>query len=358
MRCTRPRIPGSPAPPLPGPPKPPELPTQKPQETTVKTFLKTALCAAALTLAAQGSALAQAGAFPNKPIRIVVPFTPGGTNDIVGRLIAAKLTEKFGWATVVDNRGGAGGAIGSAFVAGSPPDGYTLLVVSTSHTIVPAVQKISYNAVTSFTPIGMMGYSPSAIAATPGLPANNLAEAIAYSKANPGKLSYSFAGIGSISQFIGELFNAAAGVKMVPVSYKGGAPALNDLMAGHVQIYHGGLSPMLPLLKAGKIKVLAVTTQQRSPAAPDVPAVSETLQGFDAGIWYGIFGPAGMPADVTAKINSAVNTIMRDPDVVRDMDTNAITARTSTPQEFAKVVATDTARWAEVAKSAGIKGEQ
>lgn len=323
----------------------------------MKQIFKSVLCGAIVSLAVHGGAWAQAGAFPNKPIKIVVPFTPGGTNDIMGRMIATKLTEKFGWATLVENRGGAGGAVGSAVVATSPPDGYTLLVVSSSHTVIPAVQKVPYNAITSFTPVALVGSAPSAIAAAPTFPANTLAEAIVIAKQKPGELSYSFSGIGSISQFVGELFNAAAGVKMLPVAYKGGTPAMNDLMAGHIQFYHGGLAAILPLIKAGKIKGLAVTSLQRAPAAPNIPAVSETIPGFEAVIWYGVLGPANLPADVTAKLNSAINAVMQDADVAKRMAQDAITTRASTPAEFAKQVSDDVTRWAEIARTANIKGE-
>ncbi len=321
------------------------------------TKVRSVLLGAAIALSMQASALAQAGRFPDKPIKIVVPFTPGGTNDIVGRVIAANLTEKFGWSVLVENRGGAGGAVGTAAVAASPADGYTLLVASSSHTIVPAVQKVSYHGLNSFTPIALVGSAPSVLAASPSFPPNTLAEAIALAKAKPGQLNYSFAGIGSISQFIGELFNAAAGVKITPVAYKGGSPAMTDLMAGHIQMYHGGLAAALPLIKTGKIKALAVTSRQRSPAAPQIPTIAETIPGFEAVIWYGVFGPAGMPAEVTARLNSAINTIMQDPEIVKKLELDAITAKTGAPQEFSKLVSDDLTRWAEVARTAGIKGE-
>jgi tripartite-type tricarboxylate transporter receptor subunit TctC len=326
-------------------------------ETIVGHKIKSILLGTACALWMHAGAVAQTAKFPDKPIKIVVPFTPGGTNDIMGRVIATKLTEKFGWPAVVDNRGGAGGSIGTAAVASAPADGYTLLVVSSSHTIVPAVQKVSYHAVNSFTPIALVGTAPSVLAASPSLPANTLAEAIALAKDKPGQLSYSFAGIGSISQFIGELFNAAAGVKMVPVAYKGGTPAMTDLMAGHIQLYHGGLAAVLPLIKAGKIKGLGVTSRQRSPAAPQIPAIAETLPGFEAVIWYGVLGPAGMPPDITARLNTAVNAVMSDPEVVKKLELDAVTAKNATPQEFSKLVSDDLARWAEVARTAGIKGE-
>lgn len=299
-------------------------------------------------------AQSKASDFPNKTIKLIVPFPPGGTNDILARTFAAKLTELKGWSVVVDNKAGAGSAIGAAFVANSAPDGYTLLAISSSHTVVGAAQKLSYDPAKSFTAINLVGTGPNVLTVSASFPANSIAELVAMAKAKPGGLSYASSGVGSITHLIGELFNTSSNTNILHVAYKGGAPAVADVLAGQVQIYYSGLASVMPLIKSGKMKALGVTTQQRSAAAPHIPTIAETLPGFDAPNWYGILGPAGMPAPIVMELNDAFNRVLRDPDIVKRLSSEGIQPANTTSEAAAKYLSDDVARWARIAKAARI----
>ncbi len=292
---------------------------------------------------------------PGKPIRMVVPFTPGGTNDMLGRLIAAKLTEQQGWATVVENRPGAGGAIGGSLVTNAAADGHTLMLISPSHVMIGAVQKLPYDPVKSFTAVSLVASGPSVVAVTQSLPVNTVAELVAYAKAKPGALNYSSSGVGSNANFIGELFNQAAGVKITHVAYKGGTPAITDLLAGQIQVFHGGIAAILPYIKAGKVKALGVTSRERSSAAPDIPEVQKTLPGFEAMIWYAVIGPPSMPAAVVAKLNAANNSIMSEPEVIKRLEAEGIQTVNSGSDAASRHLADEYTKWSAVAKESGIR---
>ena len=310
----------------------------------------------AVDVHAQDAAKA-AAEFPNKLIKIVVPFTPGGTNDIMGRLIAGKLTDRFGWNVIVENRAGAGSAIGANSVATAAPDGYTLLVVSPSHTILGAVQKLPYDPVKSFTAIALLGSGPSAVTVTPALPVSSIAELIALAKSKPGALTFASAGSGTANHFVAEYFNLTAKTSILHMPYKGGAPAMNDVAAGHIQVYFAGLASVLPLIRAGKLKALAVTSKERSPAAPELPTVADTLPGFEALNWYGILASPGVPPAIVAKLNNAFNAVLRDADVLKRLDGEGI-APTPVSSDFAaKFIADDVAKWATVGKAVGLTAQ-
>jgi len=308
----------------------------------------------AINVQAQDAAAKAAADFPNRVVKIVVPFAPGGTNDIMGRLIAAKMTERLGWNAIVENRGGAGSAIGANVVATSPPDGYTLLVISPTHTIVGAVQKLPYDPVTSFTPVGLLGSGPLAVTVNPSLPVNSIPELIALAKSKPGQLTFASAGTGTANHFATELFNIAANVKMLHIPYKGGGPAITAAVAGEVQVYHAGLASLLPMIRAGKLRALAVTSRERSSAAPHLPPVSDYLPGLEAVNWYGILTSPGVPPAIVAKLNSGVNTVLRDADVLKRLEAEGIEPRAVTPEAAAKFIAEDLAKWTKVGKAIAI----
>ena len=295
--------------------------------------------------------------FPARSLRIIVPFTPGGGNDIMGRFIAAKLTERLGRQTFVDNRPGADGIIGADMVAKAPPDGYTLLIISVSYAMNAALQKLPYDPVRSFTPIAQIGIGPSVLAVTPALPVNSVKELIALAKARPGQLNYASSGIGGVNHFSGELFKLATKTDIVHVPYKGGSPAMIDVMAGQVEILFNALTSAFTHIRAGKLKPLGVGSLQRARALPATPAIAESVPGYEAVIWWGIQGPAGMPHAIVSKLNAEIGVILREPDAIRRLEADAAQVVIVTAEVFAKVVADELAKWARVAKAAGIKAQ-
>lgn len=301
--------------------------------------------------------LAQAAAaYPSKPIRVIVPFPPGGSNDIVGRYFGQRLTQRLGQQTVIDNRAGADAIIGTQLAAVAPPDGYTLLVVSTTYAMTPAThRKLPYDPLTSLAPVTLIGSGPMMIGSFPGLPVNSLKELIVMAKAKPGALHYASSSAGGMTHFAGELFNLMAGVNIVHVAYKGGAPALTDVMAGHVQLLFNTLGPVLPQIRSGRLKILGVSSAKRTAALPEVPTIAESgVPGYEASIWWGLFVPAGTPRAIVNKLNTEVGAIMREPETVKWFTALAADPWPSTPEEFGKFLAADIARWRKVAQQAGI----
>jgi tripartite-type tricarboxylate transporter receptor subunit TctC len=297
-------------------------------------------------------------AYPSQPIRIVVPFPPGGATDIMARAAAQKLAEAWKAQVVVDNRPGAGGNIGSELVAKAAPDGYTLEMgtVGTHAINASLYAKMPYDHVKDFTPVVLVAAVPNVLVVHPSVPANSVQELIAYAKANPGKLNFASSGAGTSIHLSGELFKVMAGVQMTHVPYKGSAPAITDLLGGQVQLMFDNLPPSLPHIRAGKLRALAVTTSERAPALPDVPTVAESgLPGFEASSWFGLLAPAGTPREIVVKINGEIARWLVTPEAKEKMIAIGANAKGGTPEDFAKHIADETAKWAKVVKESGAK---
>ena len=304
-------------------------------------------------------ALAASAAYPEKPIRIVVPWAPGGSTDILARTVAEKLTRSLGQPVVVDNKPGASGNIGSDHVAKSAPDGYTLLFGSMSthainHALMP---NMPFKGVDDFTPIALLAFVTNTMVVHPSVPASNLKEFIAYAKANPGKVAYASAGPGSTNHLSAALLEKMAGIQMLHVPYKGGAPAVTDTVGGQVQMFVTAGTQSLPHVKAGKLKLIAVTEKKRSSLLKDTPTVAETVPGYEMAVWYGAFGPKGMPAELTRKLNAEINAIMMLPDVKAKMEAIGVEPVNETPEQFAAVMRADAEKWGRLVRELNIKPE-
>jgi tripartite-type tricarboxylate transporter receptor subunit TctC len=301
---------------------------------------------------------ASAQGFPTKPIRIVVPFPAGGTTDVLARAAAQKLTETLGQPAVVDNRPGAGGNIGAELVAKSAPDGYTLLMGTVgTHAINPGLYpKLPYDHVKDFAPVILVAGVPNVLVVNPSLPVNSVQELVAYAKANPGKLNFASSGNGTSIHLSAELFKLMAGVQMTHVPYKGSAPALQELVGGQVQLMFDNLPSSLALIKAGKLKALAVTSKERAPALPDVPTIAESgLPGYDASSWFGLLAPAGTPPPAIARLNGEIAKWLATPEAREKLLAQGANAAGGTPEDFARFIAAETAKWQKVVKESGAK---
>lgn len=319
------------------------------------------LCAMVLMAAmalVPGTASAQA-AWPTRSVRLVVPFAPGGSNDIIGRVLAERLTARLGQPFVVENKGGAGGTIGTDFVAKSPPDGYTLLFVSTSITTNAASGKtLPYDLLNDLQPLGQVAAGPFAVVVTNDLPAKNLKEFIELARAKPGSVSYGSAGVGGINQLGTELFASAAKIQLVHVPYKGIGPAFTDLMAGRLQMTLPTVASAVTYMQSGRMRGLAVTSAQRSPLAPDLPTVSEAgVPGFELEVWWGIVGPAKMPPALVKRINEELNAVLTAPEVRDVLVKEGASPRPGTPDAFGQLIASDLKRWSKLIKDAKIQVE-
>lgn len=306
------------------------------------------------------SARAQASDFPDRPLRFIVGFPPGGPNDLLTRLIAPGIAERLGRAVVVENKAGANGEIAASFTAKSPPDGSVFMLASNgSTTVAPALNRnMQYDVRTDFVAVAPVGINPMLLVVRPDLPARNVPELLALARARPGRLNGASAGAGGATHLALELFKAMARLDIVHVPYKGGGPAMADLMAGQVDLYFGGLSTALPHAKAGKMRALGQTGLERSAAAPDIPTIAESgLPGYEAAISYGVFLPAGAPKALVERLHAAVDATIRSPDVARKFVEFGADPQFGSPAEFAAYVAQDFAKWARVAKEAGLKAE-
>jgi tripartite-type tricarboxylate transporter receptor subunit TctC len=292
-----------------------------------------------------------------KPIRIIVPFAPGGSNDIVGRTMAQQLSTRLKRSVVVENMPGAGGAIGSAMVARAEPDGNTLLLISSTFTMNASVMKLSYDPVKSFTPVAMLGMGPSVIVVASSLPVNSIKELIEYSKKNPGKVFFGSAGVASFQHFAIELFKLRTGADLSVVQYKGGGPALIDLAAGHVQVSLGSLIQMQTFLRAGKIKILGVAGSRRVDLIPDVPTLKEAGVDVEVSNWWGLLAPAGTPISLVDRLNREANAALAEPDMKKRFAGEGADPMPMSRSEFEKLMAEETAKWAKVARETGIKIE-
>lgn len=310
---------------------------------------------AGLILSAFATAVS-AQSYPDKPIRLVVGFAAGGPNDTQARLIGNKLTESIGQQVIVENRAGASGIIAGGYVAKSAPDGYTLMLISAGHTINPNFHnKLPYHPIEDFAPITQISSSPFVLVVHPSLPARSVSGLIKLAKSQPGELNYGSAGNGSSLQIATELFNSMAGIKMVHVPYKGGAPATTELIAGHVQVMINNVVSSLPAARAGKLRALAVTSAKRSPAAPELPTVNETLPGYEVDAWYGIVAPRATPPAIVSTLRSEFVKAINHPDVRKRLATLGLEPVGGTPQAFESLLRSELAKWAKVVKEAGIR---
>jgi len=298
---------------------------------------------------------AEAQQYPNRAVKIIAPFSPGGGSDFIARFAAKKLSEKVGQQVYVDNRPGAGGNIGAEVAVKSPPDGYTLLLVAGSYTVNPSLYKLSFDPVNDITPIAELSQEPFILAINPQVKANNLREFVALVKAQPGKLALASAGSGSITHLAAELFLETAGMKMIHVPYKGTAPAVTDTVSGNDQFIVGSVAATLPQVKAGRLRGLAVSTAKRIGAAPDLPTVAEAgVPGYDITLWHGLVGPRGLPRPIVEQLNRDINTAMHSADAEKVLADDGILPSGGTPEQFAATIRTDIDRWAKVVKQANI----
>ncbi len=308
-------------------------------------------------LLATPAALAQG--YPQKPIRYVVPFPAGGIADVFARIIGGRLTEAWGQPVVVENRAGAGGNIGAELVAKSAPDGHTILMGSIGTQAVNAslYRNMPYDSAKDFTPIALVIEAESLLALHPSVAAGTPAELITLARAQPGKLTCASAGVGTTSHLACELFKSMAKLDVVHVPYKGNVPAITDLLGGQTSMLFATMPTVLPHVKAGKLKGIAVLGTGRSPAAPEFPALAETLPGFEVNNWVGTFGPAGLPSAITAKLNSEILAVMRTPDVQQRLLTEGARFTPKTPAQFADFVAAETAKWGKLIREVGIRAD-
>ena len=322
------------------------------------------MLAAALRILTKATLIALAGpaaaqqAYPSKPIRIIVPFPPGASNDILARLVGKKLTDMLGVQTIVDNRGGASTIIGTVALLKSAPDGYTIMVTSSTHIITPLLMPTPYDAVNDFAAVTTIDSSDYLLVVHPSLPANTLREFIALAKAKPGQINYASSAKGSGNHLSAELLAMRTGIKLQHVPYKGGGQAVIDLMAGQVQMFFNSPSSTVPYVKSGKLKAIAVTAERRMPALPAVPTFAESgLPDFEVKSWHGILAPLATPKAIIDKLAAEVTKILAMPDTVESLVSLGMAPFSTSPEQFAALLRSDTVRFAEVIKAANIKAD-
>jgi tripartite-type tricarboxylate transporter receptor subunit TctC len=299
------------------------------------------------------------GQYPSHPIRLIVPFPPGGSNDIVARMVAIQLGERLGQQVVIDNRGGAGGVLGTDLAAKSPPDGYTLLLISVAYAFGPALYKnLPYDPERAFAPVGILGSGAAALTVHPSLPVNTVRELIALAKAKPGALNYASAGVGSLQHLACALFMIQAGIDVVHVPYKGGGPAMADVIAGQAQIVMPSLIQVVPHIKSGRLRVLGTSGTRRSAVLPDVPTIAEAgVPGYEAHNWWGLLAPAGTPAPVIEKLHSDLTRVLASRETEKRFETEGAEVVRMTPAEFGEFISAELVKWSRVAREVGIKAE-
>ena len=314
------------------------------------------IIAVATLISALPAAGADAQGYPNKTIRIVVPFPPGGIADVICRVFGQKFTDSWNQPVVVDNRAGAGGNIGADIIAKSPPDGYTIGIgsIGTHAVNVSLFSKLPFDPVKDFAPVALVMEADGLLVLHPSVPVNSVKDLIAFARARPGQLAYASAGNGTAAHLAGELFKSLARIDLVHIPYKGNVPAITDLVGGQTSMLFATMPTVLPLAKAGKLHALAVTGAQRNPAAPEIPAMTETLPGFEVTNWIGIYAPAGTPADIVNKLNAEIMRIMRLPDVQSRLANEGARSRPNTPAEFAAFAKAETLKWGKLIRDAGV----
>jgi tripartite-type tricarboxylate transporter receptor subunit TctC len=327
--------------------------------STFEVRVALAICLAVSAMAGIGRASAQISAqdYPTRPVRWVVGFSAGGSTDILVRLLSEWLQERLGQAVLVENKPGAGSNIAAEAVVNSPPDGYTLLSVTSANAINATANKrsLSFDLNKQIAPVAGLAYGPSVMVVNPSLPVNTVGEFIAYAKANPGKVNMGSAGVATTSHMAGELFKAMAGVDLVPVPYRGAAPAITDLIGGQVQVVIDAMITTLPHIQSGKLRALGVTTAARSDVLPSLPSIAETVPGYEAIIWYGVGVPQGTPADVVRKLNREINAGLASPKIKSRLAELGSSPILGSPDEFGAFVRSETEKWEKVIKVSGTK---
>ncbi len=321
--------------------------------------LRTALRGlAALAMAACIPGAAIADTWPSKPVRLIVTFVPGGGADIVGRYVAKHLSDALGQPVIVENKAGAGGLVGVQAGLASPADGYTFVLISSSYTVNPSLYKIKFDPVNDITPVVQVSKGPLLVVVNPKLPASNLKELVALGKAKPGVLNYASSGQGSLLHLAAAQFADEADIEMRHVPYKGGGAALTDLVGGQVDLYFAATASALPLVKAGKLRALAVTTEDRIPALPQVPTIAESgFKGYEATLWYGIIAPKGLPPEIVRRMNLEVNKVLALPETPAKLEIDGAVAGGGSAADFQAVIAREIPKWGKVVRKVGIQPE-
>lgn len=320
--------------------------------------LSSRLLKTAVLLLALSSIPAVADDYPNRPVRMIIPFPAGGSNDVVGRLVANQLSAKLGQQVYVDNRGGAGGVIGTEVAANAAPDGYTLLIVSMAHAANSALHKISYDPIKSFVPISILASGPNVLAVNPQLPVHSVKDLLTLAKREPGRLDYASAGVGSFQHLGGELFKLTAGVNLVHVPYKGGGPAMQDVISGHVKIIFSSLIQTSPFIQSGQLRALGVGGTKRSRVLPDVPTIAEAgVPEYAAENWWGILAPAGTPAPIVEKLYRDVQDVLKSDELQGQFAREGATTLKMSTDEFGEYMKTEIAKWGRVVKEGHITAQ-
>jgi len=313
------------------------------------------LLALALLLALSAPAAAE---YPDHPVRLIIPFPPGGSNDVVGRLVAKQLSARLGQQVFVDNRAGAGGVIGTEAATQAPPDGYTLLMISSAHAVNPALYKLNYDPFKSFTPISIFATGPNVLAVNPELPVHNVKELLALAKEKPGAIDYASAGVGSFQHLGAELFKLTAGVNLQHVPYKGGGPAMQDVIAGHVKVMFSSLVQTTPFIKSGQLRALGTGGAKRNPVLPDVPTIAEAgVPGYEANNWWGLMGPAGLPKPLVDKLYEATQEALKAPELQEAFAREGAASVSMSTDEFAHYIESEIAKWGRVVKEGHITAQ-
>lgn len=315
---------------------------------------RTLLAALPLLAVPAARAQSQGADFPRRPVRVVVPYPPGGPNDLIARLLAQQLTEAMGQPFVIENRPGATGLTGTDSVAKSAPDGYTLLVSASVHVIYPSLfKRVPFNPITDFTGISLLGRAPLILSVNPALPVHSVQELIAWAKSKPGDLEYASSGNGSATHLAAEAFKSMAGIDLRHIPYRGSAPAMADVVAGNVRLVFDSIPSSLPFIKSGQLRALAVTSSQRSPAAPELPPIGDTVPGYDIGTWYGMWAPTGTPAVVYNRISTELRRILSTPATRERLIQLGVEPVGSPPDEFRTFMASEMEKWAGIVRASG-----
>jgi tripartite-type tricarboxylate transporter receptor subunit TctC len=300
---------------------------------------------------------ARADDYPTRPVRLIIPFPPGGSNDVVGRMVANGLSAKLGQQVFVDNKGGAGGILGTEACANAAPDGYTICIISIAHAVNPALHTLKYDSIKAFTPISILATGPNVLVVNPELPVKTVADLIKLAKEKPGQLDYASAGIGSFQHLGGELFKLTAGVNLVHVPYKGGGPAMQDVIGGHIKIMFSSLIQTTPFIKTGQLRPLGTGGTKRSPVLPDVPTIGETVPGYDAENWWGVVAPAGLPKPIAEKLHKEIQATLENPDLKAQFAREGAQTLDMSSAEFAQYIQREIDKWGRVVKEGNIHAQ-